>query len=47
MNELEAAHELWHHLDKLRPENFTITITSDGQQVVALPGSDRRWTLPL
>jgi protein-L-isoaspartate(D-aspartate) O-methyltransferase len=45
--ELEAAHDLWQHLDQPRPEDFTITITPDGQQFVAHPGAGRRWTLPL
>lgn len=46
-DELEAAHDLWQRLEQPRPENFAITITPDGQQVVALPGTDRRWSLPL
>jgi protein-L-isoaspartate O-methyltransferase len=46
-DELEATHELWHRLHQPRPENFTITITPDGQQVVTLPDTDRSWTLPL
>jgi hypothetical protein len=46
-DELEAAHDLWQGLDQPQPENFTITITPDGRQVVAHPGTDRRWSLPL
>jgi hypothetical protein len=46
-DELEAAHELWQRLQQPRPENFTITITPDGQQVVSLPARDHSWTLPL
>lgn len=46
-DELEAAHDLWQRLGQPRPENFTITITPDGEQVVALPGADRSWSLPL
>jgi methyltransferase of ATP-grasp peptide maturase system len=46
-DELEAAHDLWQRLGQPRPESFTITITPDGEQVVALPGADRSWSLPL
>jgi protein-L-isoaspartate O-methyltransferase len=46
-DELEAAHDLWKHLGQPRPENFTITITPDGDQIVELPGTDRSWSLPL
>lgn len=46
-DELEAAHALWHDLHQPRPKHFMITITSDGQQIVSLPGTDRSWTLPL
>jgi hypothetical protein len=46
-DELEAAHELWQQLHEPRPEDFTITITPDGQQLVSLPGTDHSWTLPL
>lgn len=46
-DELETAHELWQRLGQPRPENFTITITPDGQQVVDLPDADLSWTLPL
>lgn len=46
-DELEAAHDLWTRLGQPRPENFTITITPDGDQVVDLPGVDRSWSLPL
>lgn len=46
-DELEAAHDLWERLGQPCPENFTITITPDGEQVVRLPDTDRSWTLPL
>jgi methyltransferase of ATP-grasp peptide maturase system len=46
-DELEAAHGLWTALARPRPEDFTITITPDGDQVVDLPGADRSWSLPL
>jgi methyltransferase of ATP-grasp peptide maturase system len=46
-DELEAAHDLWQRLEQPRPEEFTITITPDGDQVVDLPGADRSWSLPL
>ena len=40
-DELEAAHDLWKRLAQPRPEEFTITITPEGDQVVDLPGADR------
>jgi protein-L-isoaspartate O-methyltransferase len=46
-DELEAAHTLWQQLAQPRPEEFTITITADGDQIVDLPGADRWWHLPL
>lgn len=46
-DELEAAHDLWQRLRQPPPENFTITITPDGDQIVNLPGADRSWSLPL
>lgn len=46
-DELEAAHELWLQLQQPRPEDFTIMITPDAEQVVAHPATDRRWSLPL
>lgn len=46
-DELEAAHNLWKRLGQPRPENFTITITQDGDQIVNLPGMDQSWPLPL
>ncbi len=46
-DELEAAHDLWQRLNQPCPQDFTITITPDGEQVVTLPGADRRWALPL
>jgi len=46
-DELEAANDLWKRLGQPRPEEFTITITPDGDQVVELPGADRSWSLPL
>jgi methyltransferase of ATP-grasp peptide maturase system len=46
-DELEAAHELWLQLQQPRPEDFTILVTPDGEQVVAHPATDKRWSLPL
>lgn len=46
-DELEGAHDLWKQLGQPRPDNFTITITPDGDQVVNLPDADRSWSLPL
>ncbi len=46
-NELEAAHELWLQLGQPHPEDFTISVTADGEQVVAHPAADERWSLPL
>ncbi|MGQ0775102.1 MAG: methyltransferase domain-containing protein [Pseudonocardiales bacterium] len=46
-DELEAAHDLWTALGQPRPDNFTITITPDGDQIVNLPDADRAWSLPL
>nr|WP_225957921.1 methyltransferase domain-containing protein [Amycolatopsis lexingtonensis] len=46
-DELEAAHEQWLRLGQPRPEDFTILIRPGGEQVVALPASDTRWSLPL
>lgn len=45
--ELEAAHELWTSLEQPSPEEFTIRVTIDGDQIVSLPSTDRRWRLPL
>jgi methyltransferase of ATP-grasp peptide maturase system len=46
-DELEAAHDLWKRLGQPLSEEFTITITPDGDQIVDLPGADRSWSLPL
>ncbi|MFE0021884.1 methyltransferase domain-containing protein [Amycolatopsis sp. NPDC059021] len=46
-DELEAARELWHDLELPRPEDFTITITVRGDQIVSHPATDRQWSLPL
>ncbi|PRX44655.1 protein-L-isoaspartate O-methyltransferase [Prauserella shujinwangii] len=46
-DELEAAHDLWKRLGQPRPDEFTITIAQDGDQIVDLPGADRSWSLPL
>ncbi|WP_328593203.1 methyltransferase domain-containing protein [Lentzea tibetensis] len=46
-DELEAAHALWQRLDQPSPEDFTITIGINGQQVVSLAQADRTWHLPL
>lgn len=46
-DELEATYDLLQRLEQPRPENFTITITPDGDQLVDLPGADRSWSLPL
>jgi len=44
-DELEAAHELWERLEQPRPEDFTISISTEGEQVVRLPGTERVWGL--
>ena len=46
-DELEAAHELWTQLGQPRPEDFSISVTPDGEQVVTHPATDTRWFLPL
>ncbi|WIV52906.1 methyltransferase domain-containing protein [Amycolatopsis nalaikhensis] len=46
-DELEAAHERWLQLQQPRPEDFTILITPDAEQVVTHPATDKRWLLPL
>jgi len=46
-DELEAMHELWTGLGQPRPDNFTITITPGGDQIVSLPDGGRSWSLPL
>jgi len=46
-DELEAAHDLWTKLGQPSPNAFMITITSDSDQIVHLPGTDRSWALPL
>nr|WP_225956780.1 methyltransferase domain-containing protein [Amycolatopsis lexingtonensis] len=46
-DELEAAHELWLQLRQPHPEDFTILVTPDGEQVVTHPAADKRWSLPL
>lgn len=46
-DELEATYDLFQRLGQPLPENFTITITPDGGQLVDLPGADRSWSLPL
>lgn len=46
-DELEAAHEHWLHLRQPRPEDFSILVAPEGEQVVAHPATDRRWSLPL
>jgi methyltransferase of ATP-grasp peptide maturase system len=46
-DELEATYDLFQRLEQPRPENFTITITPDGDQLVDLLGADRSWSLPL
>jgi hypothetical protein len=46
-DELETAHHQWQHLKQPHPENFTITITPNGEQTITHPGADRQWTLPL
>jgi SAM-dependent methyltransferase len=46
-DELEATYDLFQRLGQPLPENFTITITPDGSQLIDLPGADRSWSLPL
>jgi len=46
-DELEATYDLWNDLGQPRPENFTITITPGGDQIVNLPGADESWSLPM
>jgi methyltransferase of ATP-grasp peptide maturase system len=46
-DELEAAYDLFHRLGQPLPEDFTITITSNGDQLVKHSAADRSWSLPL
>lgn len=46
-DELEAAYHLFHGLRQPLPEDFTITITPNGDQRVEHSGADRSWALPL
>ncbi|HEX3778718.1 MAG TPA: methyltransferase domain-containing protein [Pseudonocardiaceae bacterium] len=46
-DELEAAHEWWEQLDQPQPEDFTIFVSSQGEQVVRLAGAEGVWRLPL
>jgi hypothetical protein len=46
-DELEATYDLFQRLGQPRPENFSITLASDGHQAVDLPGAARSWSLPL
>jgi protein-L-isoaspartate O-methyltransferase len=46
-DELEAAHDLFYRLGQPLPEDFTITITPNGDQLVKHSGADRSWSLPL
>ncbi|SFW74762.1 methyltransferase domain-containing protein [Amycolatopsis australiensis] len=46
-DELEAAHMQWLQLGQPRPEDLSIVVTPDGEQVVAHPATDTRWSLPL
>lgn len=46
-DELEATYELWLRVEQPQPEDFAVTITADGDQVVSLPATDRQWSLPL
>lgn len=46
-DELETAHELWTHLGRPQPVDFTITVSPDGGQAVTLPATDKQWSLPL
>lgn len=46
-DELEAAHDLWSSLDRPARDQFTITITADGEQSVSVAGTSHRWRLPL
>lgn len=44
-DELEAVHEQWERLEQPQPEQFTISISAEGEQVVNLPGTERVWGL--
>ncbi|MGH4023863.1 MAG: methyltransferase domain-containing protein [Pseudonocardiaceae bacterium] len=46
-DELEAAHDLWTELGQPSPADFTITITTDGGQIVDVSDRSRSWSLPL
>lgn len=46
-DELEAAHELWQQLGQTQPEDFTISISANGEQVVTLPEAGQAWGLPV
>ncbi|HEX7662522.1 MAG TPA: hypothetical protein VF444_23910 [Pseudonocardiaceae bacterium] len=46
-DELETAHDLFERLGQPNPQDFTITITPDGHQIVNLPRTARSWHLPL
>lgn len=46
-DELEAAHELWQQLGQPQPEDFTISISAENEQLVRLAGAERPWLLPL
>lgn len=44
-DELEAAHTLWQELGQPKPEQFTVSISAEGEQVVRLAGAERVWEL--
>jgi protein-L-isoaspartate(D-aspartate) O-methyltransferase len=46
-DELETAYKLWANLNRPARDQFTITVTPDGEQYVSLPESPHRWELPL
>ncbi|MEU4517361.1 hypothetical protein AB0F52_01430 [Amycolatopsis sp. NPDC024027] len=46
-DELAAAHEQWLHLQQPRPEDFSILVKLEGEQVVAHPATGTGWLLPL
>jgi protein-L-isoaspartate(D-aspartate) O-methyltransferase len=46
-DELEASYELWLSVNRPTRQNFSITITPEGEQFVYLAGSPYKWRLPL
>lgn len=46
-DKLEAAHSLWEQLGQPQPEDFRISVSSEGEQIVNLPEAEPLWLLPL